>query len=160
MRRFFSRELVRIWMQLTLACMLLIVTVGAGNTAARYNDLGHKMMCTCGCNQILLECNHVGCTVSTQEEGELRASLDRGDSDSLILQNFVQKYGLPVLPAPPETGFNLIAWIAPGIFFVLSTLLAAFLVLRWKKRAVVPTPIMDSPHMDAMRQRIRKETEI
>ena len=160
MRRTFDSEFVRTWLQLALACLLVMVTVGAGDTAARYNDLGHKMMCTCGCNQILLECNHVGCTVSTQEESELQASLDRGDNDNLIEQNFVQKYGPTVLAAPLKTGFDLVAWITPGILFVLATLGTALLVRRWKQRAVTPTPTVEGPRMDAMRERIRKDTEI
>jgi len=160
MRRLFDRGLVRIWVQLTLACMLMIVTVGAGDTTARFNDLGHRMMCTCGCNQILLECNHVGCTVSTQMRGELMASLDRGDNDNLVLQGFVQKYGPPVLAAPPKTGFDLLAWITPGILFILATLGTALLVWRWKLRAVTPAATIVGPRMDAMRERIRKETEI
>lgn len=160
MRKFFDRELLRIWMQVSLACLLLLATVGAGDTAARYNDLGHRMMCTCSCNQILLECNHVGCTVSTQMEGELQASLDRGDNDNLIEQGFVQKYGPTVLAAPLKTGFDLVAWVMPGIIFVLATLLTAFLVRRWKQKATVPTATVTGPRMDAMRERIRKETEL
>ena len=160
MRRLFDAGLMRIWMQLTLACLLLMVTVGAGDTAARYNDLGHRMMCTCGCNQILLECNHVGCTVSTQMEGELQASLDRGENDNLILQDFVQKYGPTVLAAPPRTGFDLVAWITPGIIFVLATLATALLARRWKLHAVPPAATVTGPRMDAMRERIRKETEL
>ena len=38
--------------------------LGANGDSARFTDLGHRMMCVCGCNQILLECNHVGCTYS------------------------------------------------------------------------------------------------
>ena len=113
--RFFDRSLLRTWCQLAVACLMLVFLVGAGDPAARYNQLGHQLMCTCGCNQVLLECNHVGCTVSTQEEAELRQALDRGDSGQLILQNFVQKYGEVVLAAPPKSGFNLVAWIAPAL---------------------------------------------
>src|SRR5579863_3380899 len=92
--RIFDRLLLRTFVQVSAACLLLIFMVGAGDTSARYQQMGHhQLICTCGCGQILLECNHVGCTVSTQEEAELRTALDRGDSDQLILQNFVQKYG-------------------------------------------------------------------
>ena len=160
MRKFFDKELLRIWMQVACACLLLIATIGAGDTSARYNELGHRMMCTCGCNQILLECNHVGCTVSTQMEGELRASLERGDNDNLIEQGFVQKYGPTVLAAPLKTGFDLVAWVMPGTIFVLATLLTALLVRHWKQKTTEPTATVTGPRMDAMRERIRKETEL
>jgi len=81
-------------------------------------------MCKCGCNQILLECNHIGCTYSERMRDELTAALQRGDSDDPVLQAFVQKYGATVLAAPTTTGFNRVAWIMPfaalgaGIFAV------------------------------------------
>lgn len=166
--RVWNRGLARVWMQLSLACLLLAVTVGAGearDSGARFNDLGHRMMCTCGCNQILLECNHVGCTVSTQMIGELKAAINHGDGDDLVLQGFVQKYGPTVLAAPPKTGFDLLAWITPGILFLLATLATAWLVRRWQLHAAA-TPAggsvahMASDERDSLRERIRKETEL
>jgi hypothetical protein len=79
-------------------------------------------MCVCGCSQILLECNHVGCTYSDRMRGELIAGLDRGENDDLTLQDFVQKYGPTVLAAPTGTGFNRIAWIMPFLALVLGLL--------------------------------------
>jgi len=148
-------------LQLSAVCLLLMFAVGAADNAVRYNDLGHQMICTCGCNQVLLECNHVGCTVSTQMEGELRQALDRGNGNSLILQNFVQKYGQTVLAAPPQSGFNLVAWIAPGVVFLLATLGTALLIRKWKLHTVpMPAEMAADPHADAIRERVRRETEI
>ena len=67
---------------------------------ARFNRLGHQLMCMCSCGQVLLECNHVGCAYSSRMRDELAAGIARGDNDSLILQSFVQKYGNVVLAAP------------------------------------------------------------
>src|SRR5271169_1537772 len=85
--------------QLLLIALLAIVFLGA-DSDARFNKLGHGLMCMCGCNQVLLECNHVGCTYSERMRGELVAALERGDNDSMALQSFVQKYGATVLAAP------------------------------------------------------------
>ncbi len=129
---------------------------------ARFNKLGHQMMCMCGCNQILLECNHVGCTYSDRMRNELTAGLERGDSDSLVLQSFVQKYGNTVLAAPTTTGFNRVAWITPFLVFALATALAVWLVRMWKARPVaqpVATPNLGSAELDALRRRAREETE-
>jgi len=68
---------------LSLALLLLL---GAGDSGSRFNELGHRMMCVCGCSQILLECNHVGCKYSDRMRDELMAAVDRGDSDDLTLQ--------------------------------------------------------------------------
>ncbi len=159
--RLFDRSLFRIWAQLSVACVLLLFMAGAGNTSDRYQKLGHKLMCTCSCGQVLLECNHVGCTVSTQEEGELRSALDRGDGDQLILQNFVQKYGPTVLAAPPESGFNLVAWIAPGVVFLLAMFGTALVIRKWKLHTVaMPAEIATDPHTTAILDKVRKETEL
>lgn len=159
--RAFNSSLLGVWLQLSVACLLLVLTVGAGDTTARYNELGHQMICTCGCNQILLECNHVGCTVSTQEESELRTALERGESDHAILRDFVTKYGPTVLAAPTGTGFNLVAWIVPGVIFLLATLGTALLIRKWKLHTVsMPKPTAGDAHTEAIRAKIRRETEI
>ncbi len=159
--RIFDRALLRTWFQLSAACLLLIFMAGAGDTAARYKLLGHQLMCTCSCGQVLLECNHVGCTVSTQEEAELRNALARGDSDQLVLQGFVQKYGPTVLAAPPQSGFNLVAWIAPGLVFLLAMLGTALLIRKWKLHPVAMPPEMAAdPHTEAVLAKVRKETEL
>ena len=74
--------------QLTFLIAALFAFLGTDQDA-RFQTLGHKVMCVCGCNQVLLECNHVGCTYSDRMRGELASYVDRGDSDDLTLQAFV-----------------------------------------------------------------------
>jgi cytochrome c-type biogenesis protein CcmH len=147
--------------QLMLVAVLAMLSLGA-DTDARFNKLGHQLMCMCGCNQILLECNHVGCTYSERMRNELTAGLERGDSNSLVLQSFVQKYGNTVLAAPTTTGFNRIAWIMPFAVFAAALALAVWFVRMWKSRAVaqpVPAPKLDAVELDALRKKARQETE-
>jgi cytochrome c-type biogenesis protein CcmH/NrfF len=51
---------------------------------------------------------------------ELAAGLDRGDSDDLTLQSFVQKYCSTVIAAPTNVGFNRVAWIVPYLALAFS----------------------------------------
>lgn len=67
--------------QLALVALLALGLLGAGDTATRFNALGHGMICACGCGQILLECNHVGCSYSDRMRGELQGMLDKGMTD-------------------------------------------------------------------------------
>lgn len=148
-------------MQLLLVGLLIIACVGAGDDA-RFNKLGHGLMCMCGCNQVLLECNHVGCTYSERMRNELIAGLDRGDSDSLVLQSFVQRYGNTVLAAPTTSGFNRVAWIMPFAVFAAALALTILLVRLWKSRTVahpVPPPNLDADALDALRKKARQETD-
>lgn len=142
----------------------LLLLVGAGDESARFNDLGHRMMCVCGCNQILLECNHVGCPYSERMRGELMAALDRGDNDDLALQSFVQKYGTTVIAAPTDKGFNRVAWIMPYLALLAGIGIVVFIVRTWRSRpAVVPAGSAKPPRgieLQQYRNQASKETEI
>jgi cytochrome c-type biogenesis protein CcmH len=148
-------------LQVTLIAAMAVSFLGA-DTDARFTKLGHQLMCACGCNQILLECNHVGCSYSERMRNELTSGLERGDSDSLVLQSFVQKYGNTVLAAPTSSGFNLAAWITPFLVFALATAIAVWLVKTWRSRPVaqpVASPNLGNAELDALRKRAREETE-
>ena len=147
--------------QLLLIALLAMLFLGA-DTDARFNKLGHQLMCMCGCNQVLLECNHVGCAYSERMRNELTAGLERGDSDSLVLQSFVQKYGNTVLSAPTSSGFNVIAWIMPFAVFAAASALTVALVQLWRSRPVaqpVARPNLGSEKLDELRKKARQETE-
>ena len=151
-------------LQLALVLVAIFTFLGAGDESARFKDLGHRLMCVCGCSQILLECNHVGCTYSERMRGELMASLDNGDNDDLALQSFVQKYGTTVLAAPTKAGFNKVAWIMPYVALVLGFAITIFLVRAWKSRAL---PAMaggvrpvTGPELDQFREQARRETDL
>ena len=98
----------------------VLLLLGAGDDSTRIDRLGHQLMCVCSCNQILLECNHVGCSYSSRMRGELVAAVDAGNSDGEVLQTFIQKYGTTVLAAPTMLGWvNRSAWIMPYAALVL-----------------------------------------
>ena len=119
---------------IALITLIAFLTIGAGDDT-RFNALGHKLMCVCGCNQVLLECNHVGCAYSDRMRGELAASIDRSESDDLTLQDFVQKYGPTVLIAPTSTGFNRVAWLVPYLALAFGVVSLVVLVRAWSSRA-------------------------
>jgi cytochrome c-type biogenesis protein CcmH len=121
------------------------------------------MMCVCGCSQILLECNHVGCSYSDRMRAELMAGLDRGDNDDLVLQSFVQKYGTTVIAAPTAKGFNRVAWIMPFLALVLGIMATVLIVRAWRNRPVAaPSGVqpVTGPELDLFRNQARKDTEL
>ena len=142
----------------------VVILLGAGDNSTRIDRLGHRMMCACGCNQILLECNHVGCTYSDRMRGELIAAVDNGQSDSDVLQFFVQKYGTTVLAAPTKVGFDRVAWLMPYLALVLGIgvviLAARTLKLRMAVRPASGDPKLSSVELDRFRAQARRETEL
>ena len=153
-----------------LHAVLLVASVflflgGGGSTDGRFKDLGHRMMCTCGCGQILLECNHVGCQSSDKMRNQLQAALDKGDNDDLILQGFVQEYGPTVIAAPTAKGFNRVAWIMPFAVLAAGIAFVTWVVRAWKNR---PAPALadgitipkERSDLDQFRAQARKETDV
>jgi cytochrome c-type biogenesis protein CcmH/NrfF len=156
-----SGRSMRRWTQAGIVCLLAVVMLGA-DASSRFDKVGHQMMCVCGCGQVLLECNHVGCPDSDRMIGELRAQMGGGGSDSSILNWFAAKYGATVLAAPIRGGFDNVAWIAPIAVFLLATLGVGFLIRIWKLRSERDVPVSaGGPDVggDGLRERIRRETE-
>ena len=142
----------------------VLLLLGAGDDSARIDRIGHQLMCVCGCNQVLLECNHVGCSYSTRMRDELTAAVTRGDGDNNVLQWFIQAYGTTVLTVPTDHGFNRVAWIMPYLALVLGIGLVVFIVALWKKRplivhASVPTAVK-GVELDHFRDQARRETQL
>ena len=140
-------------------CLALVAPLRAQDVNMRFSSLGHKMICGCGCNQILLECNHVGCPLSEGMRNELTAALKRGQSDGQILDAFVEKYGPTILAAPTMSGFNLTAWITPFAVLLVAFASAVLVIRGWKRRplrAVAAASQPATPYLDE----VRRETEL
>lgn len=149
------------WLKATQALLLAIAvcfTLGATDASSRFTDLGHRLMCTCGCAQMLGECNHVGCPESGRMRDELSAAIAAGRTDREILDAFSAKYGPTVLAAPTTRGFDLVAWIAPVAVFLAALLGTILLVRHWSvgKTQIAAQPA--SPELDSLREKIRRET--
>ena len=145
---------------IVLAAALLVSAGPSDDT--RVNTLGHQMMCMCGCNQILAECNHVGCSYSTKMLAQVRQAVLRGDSDAAIKKMMVEEYGTVVLAAPTTKGFDIVAWIMPFVIFLLALGAVVVVIRTWKRRSA-PAPAVSpaSPEViDSYRELARKETEL
>jgi cytochrome c-type biogenesis protein CcmH/NrfF len=146
--------------QLVMLCILIAMTAGATDSSARFEKDSHEMMCGCGCNQLLGECNHVGCPVSAPMLAQLSASIARGDSDNAIFHQFQEQYGPVVLASPMFTRFNHLAWIVPPLVLLLGIAGTLLVVRNWKLRTVPMPAVPNTPGFAATRDRIRRETEI
>jgi len=140
----------------------LVTWLAAGDDSARVQRLGHEMVCVCGCNQILLECNHVGCQYSDQMRAELTSAVDNGTGDNGILERFIEKYGTTVLAAPTNTGFNRLAWWMPYIALAAGIAGVLLTVRAWRARASrgSPRPGRNGSELDHYREQARRETAL
>ena len=95
---------------------------------------------------------------------ELMAAVNRGDSDSLVEQSFVQKYGPTVLAAPTTSGFDRAAWVFPFVAFALGVIAVVSVVRAWKNRpAPAPAPgrvPVKATDLEKFRNQAREETDL
>lgn len=142
-------------------CGAVFVSASAMDSSDRFNKLGGKLMCTCGCAQMLMGCDHVGCPNRGEEMDRLRSGIASGADDKTILDGFVKEYGAVVLSAPPGEGFNILAWIMPFTVAAIALIGTVLLVRHWAKQQ----PRLEQQSsaklaaQDAVRERIRRETE-
>jgi len=150
--------------QSLLIAAVVCFSLAATDPQAHFEKLGNGLMCTCGCQQQLLKCDHVGCTFRGEEMDMLRNEIAGGQNDSLILQSFVQRYGATVLSAPTTEGFDLLAWIMPFAVAAVALVGTILLVRHWAKNqatlasATAPLAPAEARAEETMRERIRRET--
>jgi cytochrome c-type biogenesis protein CcmH len=159
-----------------IAALFLVIALTASSAALfslpaqaqqtdRAKQIGGKFMCMCSCNQVLTQCNHVGCTTSAAMLKELDGWVARGDSETAITSAFVQEFGTKVYAEPPKSGLSLLAWSLPTIYLLLGTLLVIFVIWRWRRVALPPAAAAGggtgiSPQdLENARRRIAQETE-
>lgn len=160
-----SSQRLNVWIKAAQAMFLAIAvcfSLGASDASSRFTDLGHRLMCTCGCAQLLGECNHVGCPESDHMRGELRDDIAANMTDQQVLDAFAAKYGATVLAAPEKHGFDLVAWIAPFAVFAAALLGTILLVRHWSigkaQQAALPGTEAVNPELAELREKIRRET--
>ncbi|MBZ5697081.1 MAG: cytochrome c-type biogenesis protein CcmH [Acidobacteriia bacterium] len=155
-----------------IASAMLPLHVDAQKTE-RAKVLGARLMCMCGCGQILTQCNHLNCPSSGPMLKELDQHVAAGEADDLIVQDFVQEYGEKVLSAPPSTGFNSIAWYIPGVAFAVGLGIVMVVIRLWRQRdiarlaaapgapasAATPASEARNVQLERARQQADRETE-
>jgi cytochrome c-type biogenesis protein CcmH/NrfF len=155
-------------LMIALLCSVLVPSSRADNTD-RAKSLSKKVMCMCGgCNDTAGTCNHTGgafsgpCDTAKAMQKEVADRVNRGDSDDLILQSFVQEYGPTVLPDPPKKGFTWLVWIAPIALPLFALFLIWEVVRRWRRRqelAPVGGPPISADLLDRARREVDRNDE-
>lgn len=142
--------------------LMAVLLMGADNQEARYRKLGSKIMCTCGCAEMLLQCDHVGCPNSDRMTHELRANVQTMSNDEEVLDWFRNSWGVTAVVEPRTHGFELLAWVLPAAGLGLGLLLVVVLIRNWKMRPapVAAADINLAPELEAQRERARRETEL
>lgn len=93
-------------------------------------------------------------------ENLIRREIAQGKDETAILQDLVLRYGVQVLATPPAKGFNLTAWVLPGLGLIVGLAVVIAVVRKWLKPPAEPptTPpsSIDPRIMAAMEEEMKK----
>ena len=99
-------------------------------------QVSNQVYCLCGCVTLLNRCPHL--PSECQSRAELQAvilkDIQQGKTDKAILDDLVSRYGVRVLASPPAAGFDLAAWILPGVALLIGLAAVLVIVRRWRAR--------------------------
>jgi cytochrome c-type biogenesis protein CcmH len=127
----------------------------------RVRELTPKFMCICGgCNQVLMNCNHVGCPSREAMMKDIGRQIDGGSENDQVVEYFIGKYGTSVLSAPPASGFNLTAWIMPFAALGIGLVVAIVFIRRYRAQtAHGPAASADlTPYQQKVEDELKKFT--
>jgi cytochrome c-type biogenesis protein CcmH len=123
---------------LAIAAALLLPTTAFATSAtpgtppqvqANLPDIEDQVMCpVCG--------TALNLSFSPQADRErafIRHEIAQGKTKDQILNDLVAQYGTEVLAEPPKSGFDLTAWLVPGIAIILAAIAIAFGLRRWRR---------------------------
>jgi len=135
------------WAVVVLACGLFAASVIRANGSRKptLESMGDQVMCLCGCVATLNHCPHRDCATVAEIRPIIEKEIAEGKDETAILQDLAIRYGVQVLAAPPASGFNLAAWILPGVGLLVGLSLVVVVVRRWRKAAPVAAGVPPKP---------------
>ena len=105
-------------------------TAAAGYDEAEAQAIDRMLMCpVCPAQTI----DQTEVTLAQQMRAQVRELLAGGASRAETLDWFRERYGPGIVAEPPRSGFNLIAWLAPGAVVIIG-LAGGVLALRAMRR--------------------------
>jgi cytochrome c-type biogenesis protein CcmH len=105
---------------ITAAAALLVLTPAASAVTPQANlpDIEDEVMCTI-CGTLLEESQS---PQADRERALIRKLIDEGQSKDQIKDALVAQYGPRVLATPSGHGFDLAAWLVPGLLIAVAIL--------------------------------------
>jgi cytochrome c-type biogenesis protein CcmH len=127
--------------RLLIALGLLLVLTGAVEPKASLPDIEDEVMCV-ECRTAL---NVSTAPVANQERQFIREKIAAGMTKAQIKKALVDAYGPDVLAEPEAKGFDLSAWIVPGLLVAAAALGVGLMARRWRRSS---TPLAAGPELD------------
>ena len=150
-----------------MTALLAVVASSAGVSAQttyddpEYVEAATTILCDCGCHpQSAHDC---ACGRATAMRAEIAGMIATGMSGDDVIASYVAAKGEQIRIAPTATGFNLVAWLGPGILLVAAAVGLVLGLRRWNRRegsvdGDTEDPVVVDPD-DPYLARVKKELE-
>ena len=124
-----------------LAALVLVIGLVGAAPKATLPDIEDEVMCV-ECRTAL---NVSTAPVANQERAFIREKIAQGLTKDQIKKALVEAYGPDVLAEPEARGFDLSAWIVPGVLVACAALGVALVARRWRH---TPAAVDAGPELD------------
>ncbi|HUU14220.1 MAG TPA: cytochrome c-type biogenesis protein CcmH [Terriglobia bacterium] len=147
---------------LALAVFAALAPATAGEESAKptLKSIGELLVCQCGCNYGLNSCTHNNCSSDEEISAFIQKEISEGKDQPAILKALVGRYGVKVLASPPAEGFNLAAWILPGLALVMGLGVVTLAVRRLRRppptATAPPAPPVDPDLLAAIEEEMKQ----
>ncbi len=143
---------------------LLIATAcarAAAQPKVTLEQVSSKVYCLCGCATTVDRCSDLHCKAKAEIEGIITQDIAKGMDEPAILRDLVNRFGVRILAAPPAKGFDLLAWVLPGVALALGLTLVVVVVRRWRRKVSSAaesdrTPPVDDKILAAVEDEMKK----
>ena len=122
-------------MRVLLALVLVLGLTAAAEPKTTLPDVEDEVMCV-ECRTAL---NVSTAPVADQERAFIREKIAQGLTKDQIKKALVDAYGPDVLAEPEAKGFDLSAWIVPGVLVACAALGVALVARRWRRTPATQT---------------------
>jgi len=115
---------------LLLLIALALLAVPAVAQALTVNEVAREVRCvTCG-TTVDISTSGFAAEVRTK----IKQEIDQGKTKQQILDDLESQFGRQILATPPKKGFDLVAWLVPGIAVLLGLAAIPFITRAWARR--------------------------
>jgi cytochrome c-type biogenesis protein CcmH len=139
--------------RLAAVALILLAVLPAAAQALTVNDVAREVRCPT-CNTPLDVSN---APVALDMKSYIRERIDEGWTKQEIIDGLVDEFGRGVLATPPKSGFDLVAWVVPGIVVLIGLAAIPVLTRAWARRPRPDAAAAGPPPTDDEARRLDEE---
>ena len=136
-----------------LLALVLLAALPVAAQAYTVNDVARQVRCPT-CNTPLDVSN---APVAIDMKRYIAEKRDAGWTQQEVIDGLVDEFGRGVLATPPKSGFDLIAWLVPGIAVLLGLAAIPLLTRAWARRPRPDAAASGPPPTEEEARRLEEE---